>query len=344
MRKTVLPTVLLLLLLLGCASGPRAVPQIVSEAQALEPTPAAESEQEAEVTDEDLSAFLDDYSSREYRIGSGDVLRISAPDIEEIEDSYTVGPDGRISLPYVGVVDLQGLTRAEVGERIEKKLEGDYLEPDIDVIVEAYNNNRVFVLGEVRMPGEYNFAGRPTLLGALARAQGLTDNADLRGCAIIRGRGMLIEINLYDLLRRGNRRLNVSLLPQDTVYVKSDEDNTFYVLGEVRHAGAYARTEDVDIVEAISQAGGLTENARTNHVHLIRRSGRDENPLATKYNMGDLLSGQGGARTPKVSKADIVYVPRRRLASFNYILRQLSPSLNMLLLGETLSDRLVTGD
>lgn len=272
-------------------------------------------------------------TNKEYLIGAGDLIKVFAVDIPELTDEYTIGPDGKITLPYIGIINLRNMTRTDASRAIEEKLTGVYHNPEIHVIVEEYNNNRVFVLGEVRMPGEYNFAGPPTLLGALARAQGLTKQADLRACTIVRGRGTLMEVNLYDLLRRGNRRLNIALQPEDTVYVKSDEDNTFYVLGEVRHPGAYARTQDVDIVEAIAQAGGMTENGRSKDIRLIKRGSGLDKPAATQYDLKQLLSA-ATSKPPRVHKADIVYVPRRHLASFNYVLRQITPSLNLFLLGD----------
>ncbi len=351
MNRRISISFLLLLLVAGCRysatpfPSPANLSSLTARAEDAEnvPPPSPAPLNSPAHTPDDNSAskpakILDELTTREYRIGAGDVIEVFAVDIEEINDSYTVGPDGRISLPYVGIIDLQGVTRAEAGVQIEEKLKAQYLNPQVNVVVEEYNNNRVFVLGEVRWPGEFNFAGPPTLLGALARAQGLTDNADLRGCTIIRGRGTLIEVNLYDLLRKGNRQLNLPLLPEDTVYVKSDDDNTYYVLGEVGHPGAYPRTQNVDIIEAIARAGGLSEDARKQNVKLIRRRDEGAPPQITTYNLDQFFKKSRSSDTPAVERADIVYVPTRRVAGFNYILRQITPSLNLYLLGESVAE------
>ena len=101
----------------------------------------------------------------------------------------------------------------------------------------------------------------------------------------------------------------------------------------MRHPGAYARTQDVDIVEAIAQAGGMTENGRSKDIRLIKRGSGLDKPAATQYDLKQLLSA-ATSKPPRVHKADIVYVPRRHLASFNYVLRQITPSLNLFLLGD----------
>lgn len=326
------------LLLAGCVSDQRFLEEDLAALDET-PPPAEQTEGEAEQT-LNIAAMLSALANREYRIGPGDVLEVFAVDIQEASGIYTVGPDGRISLPYVGVIELGGATRARAAERIEERLAEKYRSPQVDIVVREYNNNRVFVLGEVRRPGEFNFAGPPTLLGALARAQGLTSDADLRGCTIVRGHDTLIEVNLYDLLRRGNRQLNISLLPGDTVYVKDDDDNSFYVLGEVGRPGAYSRTETVDLVDAIARAGGLTDDAQKREVRIVRRRKDGAAPEIRSFDLKRLLESSPDMPTPRIRKADIVYVPRRHLASFNYVLRQITPSLNLFLLGDAVSTAL----
>lgn len=270
----------------------------------------------------------------DYRLGAGDQVQLYAVDIAELNRKYVIGPDGKITVPGIGVVSLDGLTREEAAEKIQGLLKTLYLSPRVDIIVEEYNNNRVFVLGEVRKPGQYNFPGRPLLLSALARAEGLTDKADMRGCTVVRGKGMLIEIDLYDLLRKGDRTLNIPLLPEDAVYVKADEEHTFYVLGEVNHPGVFPRGQEVDVIRAIALAGGETHDAQLTLVHVVRRS-KTQPPQVLDVNVEGMLEGQV-ENNPQIQSGDVVYVPRKGVATFNYYLSQVTPSLNTLLLGATM--------
>ncbi len=270
----------------------------------------------------------------DYKLGAGDEIQIYAMDIVELNRKYVIGPDGKITVPGFGVVMLDGLTREQAAKLITDRVKLQYLSPRIDVIVEAYNNNRIFVLGEVRKPGQYNFPGRPLLLSALARAEGLTDKADMRGCTIVRGKGMLIEIDLYDLLRKGDQTLNVPLLPEDAVYVKADEEHTYYVLGEVNRPGVFPRGQDVDVIRAIALAGGSTEDGALQKVHIVRRIKPGE-PELIDVDMADLLKGRAGI-SPSIESGDIVFVERRGMAKFNYYLRQLTPSLNTIMIGASM--------
>ncbi len=270
----------------------------------------------------------------DYKLGAGDEIQIYAMDIAELNRKYVIGPDGKITVPGFGVVLLDGQTREQAAKRITDLVKVQYRQPRVDVLVEAYNNNRIFVLGEVRKPGQYNFPGRPLLLSALARAEGLTDKADMHACTIVRGNGMLIEIDLYDLLRKGDQTVNIPLLPEDEIYVKASEEHTFFVLGEVNHPGVFPRGESVDVVRAIAMAGGYTEDGALQKVHIIRRTQPDK-PELIDVDMSGLMKGQT-TQSPALESGDIVFVERRGWAKFNYYLRQLTPTLNTIMVGASL--------
>ena len=305
-------TLMLFLLTAGCAT------QVVLPSVA----PVTTNAPSRHLTAEQLQSLQTELG--DYKLGAGDELQIYAMDIMELNRRYVIGPDGKITVPGFGVLSLDGLTREQAAKLITDRVKQQYLSPRIDVIVEAYNNNRIFVLGEVRKPGQYNFPGRPLLLSALARAEGLTDKADMRACTIVRGKGMLIEIDLYDLLRKGDQTLNVPLLPEDAVYVRADEEHTFFVLGEVKNPGVFPRGQDVDVVRAIALAGGYTEDGALQKVHIIRRTKPGE-PELLDVDMSGLLKGKL-VNSPPLESGDIVFVERRGMAKFNYYLRQVTRS------------------
>ncbi len=314
------------LLLAGCGTPSLPVPAPAA-ATAPENTPI----EAATLTPHDLAVL--EAEALDYRIGAGDVLEFYSSDNPEIGRKYVVGPDGQITLPGIGVMRADGMTRTELGKRVEDLLRPLYRTPSVSILVESYNNNRVSVLGEVRRPGQFNFADRPTIMSALARAEGLTDAADLRSCKIIRGRGTLIEVNLYELLKRGNKALNIPLLPEDTVFVNRDEEHTFYVLGEVARPGVFSQGGGMDVVRALALAGDATEKGALSGVKIVRRSAGKAEVLTV--DVKTMLKGHGfGMGTPVLS-GDIVYVPRNDIAKFNYLLEMITPSLNTVLLGAT---------
>ena len=318
---------ILLALVAACSSPPQPAPI---------PPPTSEEDVDKPgrgLTPDDLQML--ESEAGDYRLGAGDVFQLYAMDITELNRKYVIGPDGKITLPGVGVVSLDGMTREQAAHTVERLLKPLYLSPKVDIIVEEYNNNRVFVLGEVRKPGQYNFPGRPFLLAALARAEGLTDKADMRGCTVVRGKGTLIEIDLYDLLRKGDRSLNIPLLPEDTVYVKADEEHTIYVLGEVNHPGVFPRGLEMNVVRAIALAGGETHDAQLKVVRIVRRE-KTGPPQIIELNVAGMIKGEV-ENSLQIKSGDIVYVPRRGIATFNYYVNQITPSLNTMMLGATMA-------
>ena len=316
---------LILLLGLGACEAPRPFPD-ADKAVDL-PHPATS------LTPEQLKQL--DVTIGDYRLGSGDVVELYCMDIPELNRKYTLGPDGKLTLPGVGVVSLDGLTR----EQSEQKIAGlltNYRNPQVNLLIQEYLNNRISVLGEVQWPGLYNFPGRTRLLDALARAKGLTEKADMHGCTVVRGNGMVIEIDIYDLLRKGDRTLNIPLLPDDAVFVRADEEHTFIVLGEVNHPGVFKLGQDEDVLRAIAEAGGETHDASLHRVQIVRR---DKNGQAAALEVDlDQVEYAQNVDSPPLASGDIVWVPRKGAATFNYYLNAVTPSLNTILLGATLQN------
>jgi protein involved in polysaccharide export with SLBB domain len=134
--------------------------------------------------------------SSDYRLAPGDIIELYSLDTPEVARKYVLGPDGKITVPGIGVLSLEKLTREEAAKKISKKLSLDYIDPNVDVLVIEYNGNEIYVLGALLRTGIFSFKGRPTLLSAISRAEGFQPNADLRSCQVLRGRGTIINVDI----------------------------------------------------------------------------------------------------------------------------------------------------
>ncbi len=322
---------LVLLLGVGACLSPSFPPPMDANKTADLPKPSRS------LTPEQLKQL--DVEIGDYRLGSSDVVEFYCMSVPELNRRYALGPDGKLTLPGIGVVSLNGLTR-EASERKIEALLTNYRDPHVNLMIVEYNNNRVAVLGEVQWPGLYNFPGRTLLLDALARAKGLTDKADMHGCTIVRGNGMLIEIDLYDLLRKGDRTLNIPLLPDDAVFVRANDEHTVYVMGEVNKPGIYNLGQDEDVVQALAAAGDVNHDAAGERIQIVRRD-RNGQAIVLTVNLEAIQDGwTSRTDNPLLVTGDIVYVPRKGIATFNYYLNQLTPSVNTILLGATMQNAL----
>ncbi len=161
-----------------------------------------------------------------YRIAPGDVLDIKFFYTPDLNETVTVRPDGRISLQLVDDANAAGLTPSELVHdltaRYAKKLPD---KPDLSVLLRGFENQRIYVTGDVRTPGEYPLKGNLTVLQAVATAGGFVDTARPDSVLLIRktmgAPAKVYRVNLSDpMLDPDTQGGGLALLaPTDVVYV-----------------------------------------------------------------------------------------------------------------------------
>ncbi len=110
-----------------------------------------------------------------YTLGPMDVLGIEIIEPDKIATRATVSPDGSITVPYIGQVNVNGLTTTQIRERIEKRLADGYLKfPSVMVSLLESHSRKFFVYGAVIRPGEYDLPENMTVLRAISMAGGFT--------------------------------------------------------------------------------------------------------------------------------------------------------------------------
>lgn len=162
-----------------------------------------------------------DPASGDYRIGIEDMLRVTVWGESALDLTVRVRPDGKITVPLVNDVRVEGLSTEAVRREIAERLSGFLREPNVTVIVEEINSFRVYVLGEVARQGPINF-NRPTrLLQAISAAGGLTQFSK-KEVTLLRdedGVERRIRIDYRRLLAGDPAQSNLYLKPGDTILV-----------------------------------------------------------------------------------------------------------------------------
>jgi polysaccharide export outer membrane protein len=249
-----------------------------------------------------------------YRIGPGDVLKITVYGHDDLTRTGVVAPDGRMPFPLIGDVQAGGLTPTELEKRLRDLLGKDYLvDPQVTIAIQEYRSQKVFVLGDAEKPGTYPLTGRSSLLDILSQAGGPAKTAG-RQIVVVRfpksetpvepgtAGSTMFRLNLKKLLD-GDGSENISLESGDTVYVP--KQTSFFVLGEVKKPGAYGLEKDTSALEAITVAGGFTDRAAPSVAKVLRRrpDGNQET-LAI-----DLSGADPRAREFAVLEGDTILVP-----------------------------------
>jgi polysaccharide export outer membrane protein len=157
-----------------------------------------------------------------YRLNPGDVLRLSVWREETLDRQAVIQPDGTVSFPLVGQVPAAGRTPEEVQETIAGRIEVYIPDPVVTVELLEARGNRIYVLGEVARPGEYQL-GRPiTVVQAISLAGGFTPFAGSGEVRILRTTGGVeesIPFDYGDVADGADIAANIELKAGDTVIV-----------------------------------------------------------------------------------------------------------------------------
>ncbi len=156
--------------------------------------------------------------NNDYRLGAEDIVDVfvwKEPDLST--NNIVVRPDGKLSLPLAGEIEVTGKTTGQLQQEITARLERYISQPVVNVMVKQVNSLKVSVLGEVRKPDVYRIKNRVTVLDAIAMAGGFTDLARPTRVVVMRGQ-QRIHVNLKQVTQGQSQPFYLE--PLDTVYVE----------------------------------------------------------------------------------------------------------------------------
>ncbi|ASJ76426.1 hypothetical protein IMCC3135_31895 [Granulosicoccus antarcticus IMCC3135] len=158
----------------------------------------------------------------EYRIGPEDVLHISVWKEEDLDRKVLVRPDGGISFPLAGDIQVSGRTPLEVQDEIRSRLQRYVPDAEVTVSVDKISGYTVFVLGEVEAPGQFTLGRYVDVVQALTLAGGFTPYASNRNIQILRrqdGREVTYQFDFRSISRGRDLDQNIILQSGDVVLV-----------------------------------------------------------------------------------------------------------------------------
>lgn len=95
--------------------------------------------------------------------------------------------------------------------------------------------------------------------------------------------------------------------PSVNVSVRQAQGYRFYVMGKVNRPGEFTAVRPVDVVQALSMAGGLNPYASANSIRILRRENGVENSIPFKY--GQVEQGRNLEQNIILQSGDAVIVP-----------------------------------
>ena len=277
-----------------------------------------------------------------YRIGPGDVLSItvwqhpeflallgnSGVDANSVVTGFSVNSQGAIQFALVGSLEVQGLTEIQAREKLTRALSNYLRHPEITLQIQSYRSKKVFMEGEVRIPGEQIINNIPmTLAQAIGRAGGLTALGDSSQIILTR-KGQNITLNLPALMSVGIAPNDILLKSNDLVRITPREETKVSVLGEVQRPSMMTtRNGRLSLNEALAEAGGLLgSSANPRQIYVIRQASEGKTQVFHLDAQSPVMLAL--ADRFALQARDIVYVDAAPLAQWNRVISLLIPTLS----------------
>lgn len=281
-----------------------------------------------------------------YILGAGDLLKLTIFASKEFSGEYSILNDGSVNFPLIGTIKVSNMTIKQASDLVFKKYGEHLLRPELHLSVVSARPIVVSVVGEVEMPGLYSLtnneitstsggpsiknSGLPTVVNAIQKAGGITQNANLN--QVILKRKLPLEVssykqtslNLISLLREGKQENNpflfdgdiiklvkVKEIPKEIIEIASGNLSPktikVNVIGQVDSPGSYELEANTPLMKAIMQAGGTKDwisNKKNIQLFRINRNGS----ATLKRYKWNLKYGVSSEMNPPLKNGDIVKV------------------------------------
>jgi protein involved in polysaccharide export with SLBB domain len=205
----------------------------------------------------------------DYVVGPGDNLTIDLWGGVSQSFSRLIAPDGHVSLPEAGDVQVAGLTLGQAQLLVQSALRKQFRDIQVSVVLSRLRTIRIYVVGDVQRPGAYDISSLASALSALSAAGGPTAIGSLRTLKHYRGNKLINALDLYDFLLRGVRNNDDRLQSGDTLAVPAAGPQVA-IWGAVRRPAIYELKDETNLAALLADAGGLTVAASLKHITIER--------------------------------------------------------------------------
>ncbi|MBC7650954.1 MAG: SLBB domain-containing protein, partial [Deinococcales bacterium] len=205
---------------------------------------------------------------KNYTIGPDDELVIDVFGYQEVNYRLSVSAEGTITIPLIGVIFVNGLTVDQASKRIKDKMQRNGYgsiasgQTQVQISIGNIRTVKITIIGEVRKPGTYSVSSLSTLFNALFMAGGPTDKGSFREIELIRNNKVLVKLDAYDFLLKGDQTNNVLLVDQDVIRIPVAKVQVT-IVGEVKREGIFELLPKDNLLQLVNYSGGFSNEAYT---------------------------------------------------------------------------------
>jgi protein involved in polysaccharide export with SLBB domain len=196
----------------------------------------------------------------DYVISPGDTFVVQVFGATDLEYRLVVTREGRLLVPEVGDLTVGGLTFDEAKLVIQENIDKVRIGVKSVVSLGDLHSMQIIVTGEFEKPGSYTVSGLSSLFNTLFTTGGIKKTGSLRNIQVRRENSLIVNIDMYDFLLRGEARGNIFLRHGDVIFVPPI-GTTVGIAGEVTRPAIYELKSERTVADVIALAGGLLPTA-----------------------------------------------------------------------------------
>ena len=192
----------------------------------------------------------------EYVLGPGDEVRIQIWGAVDYAGNHTLDRNGQISLPKVGVINLNGVQVKDLDATLRKQVTTVFTNVTVNASLGKLRGITVYVVGQAQQPGTYNLNSLSTLVNAVFASGGPTANGSMRNIKLMRGGKTVTKLDLYAFIVRGDKSEDAQLQPGDVIMIPPVGPR-IALTGATDHAAIYEVKSRTNIFDVLSWVGGV---------------------------------------------------------------------------------------
>ena len=210
----------------------------------------------------------------DYALNVGDVVSIAMTGSIEGSADFEIDRNGQIDLPRVGTVRLIGVRYRDLRDRVAAAIGRQYRGFEVSASIKQLRGVRVYVTGFANNPGAYTVNSLSTLVNAVLAAGGPSQGGSFRSVKLYRNGSEVVDFDLYDLIRRGDKSHDPLLQNEDVLFIPP-AGRQVAVIGSVNEEAIYEARPEESVEDVLRLAGGPTNLADPSRIILYRLRNRD---------------------------------------------------------------------
>jgi len=236
----------------------------------------------------------------DYIIGPGDEIILRVWGQQNFDFELHVNRDGEVFIPQVGSITLAGLQYRQLHDHLKMRLGRVFKNFDLSVSMGRLRTIQIYVTGNAARPGRHTISSLSTMLNAVGASGGPRSHGTMRRIQLIRNGQTVTELDLYDMLLKGDKTGDVRLLPEDIIHIPV-VGRQVAVSGSVRTPAIYEIKNEKTVGEVIEMAMGFSNVANRDRATIERIRG------GVSREVVDLFLNDGGL-SELVADGDLLQV------------------------------------